>query len=117
AKDKPMPMTGLKPDIQVDVAPEDERAWYEDAYKVLPKPGRSATNELSLQATNRPTRRRPNEADLVRMSREGVNPLSPDAESTNTARRPEPAPAPVINDPALARAIDLLKGPAALRPF
>lgn len=115
AKNQPLPASGLKPDILVEVAPEDELAWFEDAYKVLPRAGRGVTNELSLQVTNRPPRRRMNEAELVRMSREGI---SPDGEGTNgPARRSEPTPAPVINDPVLARAIDLLKGLAVVQQF
>lgn len=115
-KDKAMPANGLKPDIQVDVAPEDERAWYEDAYKVLPRIGRaSGTNDMNLAVTNRPPRRRINEAELVRLAREG---LVPDSDLTNTpSRRMETPPVPLINDPALARAVDLLKGLAVVSQF
>lgn len=115
ANDKELPASGLKPDIQVDVSPDDELAWFQDAYKVLPKAGRlgSGTNDLNLQVTNRPTRRL-NEAELVRMRREG---LLPDADPTNApARRNESAPS-IVHDPALARAIDLLKGLAVVQQF
>ena len=39
---KIFPSGGLRPDIQVEVSPEDEEAYFEDAYRVLPKPGQSA---------------------------------------------------------------------------
>jgi C-terminal processing protease CtpA/Prc len=102
----------LKPDIQVDVNPDDERAYFVDAYKVLPRAsasGAAATNIASLTITNKP-RKRINEAELVRMLREGESP----EEEAAKARPPEP-PKPVITDPALARAIDLLKALAVVR--
>ena len=100
----------LKPDIQVDVNPDDERVYFTDAYKVLrPGSGAMSTNVASLSVTNKP-RRRINEAELVRMLREGEN---LDDEPARPARF-EPAK-PVITDPALARAIDLLKALAVVR--
>src|SRR6185503_15388437 len=74
ANGRELPFSGIKADIEVQVSPEDEAAWYEDAYKALPKPARLAsatTNETSLSATNRAPRRRLNEAELVRMNKEG----------------------------------------------
>ena len=115
ANDKELPASGLKPDIQVDVSPDDELAWFQDAYRLLPKPGRlaSGTNSMNLQVTNRPLRRL-NEAELVRLRREG---LMPEGEQpTVPSRRTEPA-APIIHDPALARAVDLLKGLAVVQQF
>lgn len=117
-KGQPLPATGLKPDIQVDVNPEDERAYFEDAYKVLSKANVASipsTNEAASTATNRPpSRRRLNEAELVRMMRDGIN---PDLDATNAAgRRTEPARS-VVQDPALARALDLLKGLAVVQQF
>src|SRR5688572_3845918 len=97
----------LKPDIRVDVNPDDERAYFMDAYKSLPRTsagGTSSTNIASLSVTNRAPRRRINEAELVRMLREGEN---PEEEIAKTPRVVEPAK-PVITDPALSRAIDLL---------
>ena len=100
----------LKPDIQVDVNPDDERAYFTDAYKSLrPGSGSALTNVASLSVTNKP-RRRLNEAELVRMLREGEDP----EEETARAARAEPAK-PMITDPALARAIDLLKALAVVR--
>ncbi len=117
AKERELSSAGLKPDIQVDVSPEDEQVWYEDAYRILPKSGRfgaAGTNEVSLLVTNRPPRRRLNEAELVRMRNEGFN---PDAESTNAPARKGDPRTPILNDPSLARAIDLLKGLAVVQQF
>jgi hypothetical protein len=103
----------LKPDIRVDVNPDDERAYFVDAYKNLPKAAAgssSSTNVAALSVTNRSPRRRINEAELVRMLRDGEN---PDDESARPALV-EPT-RPTITDPALARAIDLLKGLAVVR--
>jgi hypothetical protein len=103
----------LKPDIQVDVNPDDERAYFLDAYKALPRmsaSGATGTNIASLTITNKP-RKRINEAELVRMLRDGE---SPDDEAGKPARPAEP-PKPVITDPALARAVDLLKALAVVR--
>lgn len=102
----------LKPDIQVDVNPEDERAYFLDAYKLLPRATASGgmTNLASVTITNKP-RKRMNEAELVRMLRDGE---SPDEENARPARPAEP-PKPLITDPALARAIDLLKALAVVR--
>ena len=102
----------LTPDIQVDVSPEDERAYFVDAYKMLQRPGGAmiGTNITSLSVTNR-ARRRLNEAELVRMLRDGE---TPEDELPGPIRDPEQAKR-VITDPALARAIDLLKALAVVR--
>jgi hypothetical protein len=116
---EPLSHTGLKPDIRVDVNLDDERAWYDDAYRVPPKPANLAsadnapTNETAQATTNRALRRRMNEAELVRMLREGQ---SPDDVTNVTLREAESARS-VVRDPALARAIDLLKGLAVVQRF
>jgi hypothetical protein len=100
---------GIMPDIRIAVSFEDEKAYFEDPYKVLSKPfaqaARAGTNDLvSSQSTNRP-RRRLNEAELVRMQREGLDfeldPLPSSSPQTSS---------PVVTDPAVSRALDLLKG-------
>jgi hypothetical protein len=105
---------GLKPDIAVEVAPADERAFYGDAYKLpsgtgLPSAGAlGPTNAAS--GTNRVARRqRFNEAELVRERREGVS------EADVTALRESELEKPLVGDPTLARALDLLKGLAMVR--
>jgi hypothetical protein len=106
---------GLQPDIVVNVGAEEERAYYADAFKLIPKVALAETPTLSLtntpNGTNRPTRRpRFNEAELVRERREGI---SRDADISSL--RETELDAPVVHDPALARAIDLLKGLAVVR--
>jgi len=102
---------GVKPDIEVAATPEAERAFLDDPYQISSRTNLAAVSTNSLATTNRPTRRtRPNEADLVRARRDGLSldgdvPVGRDAE-------PEK---PVLRDPALARAVDLLKGLAVVR--
>jgi C-terminal processing protease CtpA/Prc len=104
-------LQGIKPDIDVTVSVEDERAYYADAFRVVAKANGSAALSATNGAggTNATRRVRLNEAELVREHREGLN-----AEAEVAARPPEPA-TPVVSDPALARAIDLLKGLAVVR--
>ena len=105
---------GLKPDITIEVPPAEERAFYADAYRV---PSRAALMAGSSRVvTNQPsatssTVRRPrfNEAELVRERREGIS----EADMTALGNR-EPEK-PVVTDPVLARALDLLKGLALVR--
>jgi len=104
---KSIPAKGLTPDIPIVVQTELERALYQDPYKSL-NLAFAETNEVSA-ATNR-TARRFNEAELVRRHREGAV-LDNEEDGPGAA---EPA-APVIMDPALARAIDFLKGIAVLQ--
>jgi len=118
AEKKPFPVSGLKPDISVDVNPEDELAWMEDSYKVPRKPGTRAgvasggTNDLASTSTSRP-RRRLNEAELIRMLREG---LIPRLSWVQGAREIERAKG-IVSDPVLARALDLLKGLTTVQQF
>ena len=118
ADSKAFPAGGLKPDIYVEVNPSDELAWFEDAFKVLSKPttakvAANLTNELSALSTNRSPRRRLNEAELVRMLREGLN---PENETGTGAREIERAKG-IVGDPVLARALDLLKGLTVVQQF
>ena len=68
----------------------------------------SLTNPPS--GTNRATRRRFNEAELVRERRDSLS-LDEDVPSRKEAELERP----VVHDPALARALDLLKGLAVVR--
>lgn len=114
ASGAPLSPQGLKPDITVAVNGDDEKTYLADAYR---EPVRSTdtasaatSSENESAATNRTRRPRPSEADLVRARREGL-PLDGDFQ---VARDAEP-PRPVLRDPALARAVDLLKGLAVVR--
>lgn len=105
-RDHKLGSAGLQPDIRISVKPEDERAYFEDPYAVLATPfaqsARAGTNDLS-SLMNRSRRR--NEADLVRMQREGI-----DFEVEPASMSPPEPTEPVVSDPALSRALDLLKG-------
>ena len=75
-----------------------------------PASGSGLTN--SANGTNRAARRqRFNEAELVRERREGIS------EADVTALREREPEKPVVDDPALARAMDLLKGLAVGAPI
>jgi hypothetical protein len=113
---------GVQPDIAVSVSPQDERKYYADAFRLLAKTNGVSAPDLTLGsgATNHPAhRQRFNEAELVRERREGTG--IEDAFSTNTVRGTaarvgdEDEEAPMVHDPALARALDLLKGLAVVR--
>lgn len=106
----PIDRKGLKPDIEVKVSPGEERAFLQDAYRVTRTPVATGTNLVA--GTNRP-RRRLTEADLVRMQREGAD-LESDVATGREAGPNRPA---VITDPALARAVDLLKGLSVVQQF
>ena len=112
-KGKPMSETGVVPDIDVAVPGEDEKVYFADAFKApsRPAPLLRATNSVARAgSTNRTARRRVYEADLVRMQREGLNPDEQEVAGAPGTRSEEDASEPVVRDPALARALDLLKG-------
>lgn len=104
---------GVKPDIGVAVSPEDERAYYADAFKDLGKPGLLAGTSFStvgpVNGTNRTRRARFNEAELVRERKEGFNSDQEAVDAGNDTEKP------AVRDPALARALDVLKGLAVVR--
>lgn len=108
---------GLAPDIEVGVSPQKERAYYADSYlaPTNTQPG-SASGLASGNepgATNENSRRvRLNEAELVREHREG---LDQEMDSGVLLAGPPEPEKPVVTDPALARALDLLKGLAVVR--
>lgn len=106
---------GVQPDITVATSAAEERLLLDDPYGSSIKfAGTNSTDQLASNGsglTNRAARRpRPNEADLVRARRDGVN-LD---EGFLDARSSEPAK-PLIRDPVLARAVDLIKGLAVVR--
>lgn len=109
AGDTTLPLTGLTPDIEVNTPLAEDRIYWNDPYAMLSS-ATTATN-TATGVTNRVARRvRTTEADLVRARRQGLN-LD---EDTIPHRQIEPE-APVIRDPALGRAVDLLKGLAVVR--
>jgi hypothetical protein len=112
----PLPASGLRPDIAVEVSADAERLYLADAFAVRLGSDEVAegtsTNQLSLTGTNRPPRRRINEAELVRMQREGRELGA----ATNRAARAV-SPRALVTDPVLARALDLLKGLTLVEQF
>jgi hypothetical protein len=118
--DKEIPASGLVPDITVPVSLEDEKAYFTDAYRQITKPGAtfaSRLNEtnsaLTLAGTNRSSRRM-NEAELVRRQKEGAD-LDQDERDNRAGDKDLESNRPVITDPALVRALDLLKGLALVQ--
>ena len=97
----------VKPDISVEESPADEKAFFDNPYAA------PATNAVAaLPGTNEflPWVDHTSEADLVRAKikdgDEFENPPPPHAAGPQK---------PVIRDPVLARAVDLIKGLAVLR--
>jgi len=93
---------GVTPDIPVDSTLAQDRSYLDNPYHVI-----GAGTNAAGEPTNQPLRRF-NEAELVREQRAGLNP-GEELDATPTAQSEAPGP-PVIVDPALARALDLLKG-------
>jgi hypothetical protein len=104
---------GIKPDIAVDVSAEEERAYYADAFRLAGRGDLSVGAGMYLtnppSGTNRVRRPRFNEAELVRERREGLS------EGDLTGAKERESEKPLVYDPALARALDLLKGLAMVR--
>ncbi|MGA9450610.1 MAG: hypothetical protein WBW41_04605 [Verrucomicrobiia bacterium] len=97
----------VKPDISVEESPADEKAFFDNPYAA------PATNAVAaLPGTNEflPWVDHTTEADLVRAKiKDGDEFENPPPPHTTGPQRP------VIGDPVLARAMDLIKGLAVLR--
>jgi hypothetical protein len=104
---------GVKPDIQVAVNPQDEKAYLADPFKELSKPRTllagtpfsPAAGTNAAAGTNRPGRGRISEADLIRERKEGK-----ELDDTEPTIRDLELQQPVVRDPVLGRALDLIKG-------
>lgn len=110
----PLSSQGITPDITVEVTRQDERAYYADAFRLAGKAALTNAPGLSLTNSSAPTNLaalRPlfNEAELVRERREGLS------EGDMTGAKARDLEKPLVYDPALARALDLLKGLAVVR--
>jgi hypothetical protein len=100
-----LPIQGLQPDILVNVPAEAQSVWYADPFAILSAAG------TRLTGTNVARRSRFGEAELVRGRRDGFgSELEP---PISGGLEPEK---PVLRDPVLARALDVLKGLALVRP-
>jgi C-terminal processing protease CtpA/Prc len=93
---------GVTPDIPVQTTLEDDRAYLSDPYK-SPHP-----TEMSGDSQTNTQEARFNEAELVKEHREGL-----EAGEGLLGTSAEPG-APVIADPSLSRALDVLKGLAVV---
>jgi C-terminal processing protease CtpA/Prc len=102
--------TGVAPDIDLEVSPSDERAYYEDPFAPLQAVNQVSPGGLAGARTNQPVRRpRYGEAELVRDRRQG----SP--ADGSVARQRAETEGPQLQDAVLLRALDLLKGLAIVR--
>jgi hypothetical protein len=113
-----LPAQGIKPDIQVTVSPEDERTYMTDPFKEVSRPsslfaGLGGVGTNAANGTNRSSRRI-NEADLIRERKEGPG---KELDYSSAPTRVADAEKPVIRDPVLGRALDLIKGIAALGQY
>lgn len=99
-----IPSAGLRPDITVTVGADEERAFFAEPNRTI---GASAISKPAGQGKDSPARL--NEAELIRRMKEGQ---SPDASPVVTTPS---VSAPQVRDPALARALDLLKGLSVVR--
>ena len=106
---------GIKPDIQVSVKADDEKAYFNDPYKDFAAVGGEGTNTVGRVSP------RLSEADLIRERKErpGMEleyTLFPDDKTDPTIDSSAinlAKPKSVVHDPVLGRALDLIKGIAA----
>jgi carboxyl-terminal processing protease len=109
---KPVPPEGVVPDVAVTVKPEDEALYYEDPYTRLNGSNGDHSAMTSTNGVDSAKRVRVTEADLVREKRGDG-----DIEALASARAKVEERPPKVTDPALERAIDLLKGLAVVRQW
>ncbi|HEX4342151.1 MAG TPA: S41 family peptidase [Verrucomicrobiae bacterium] len=102
----------IEPDIPVAVSLMDERERFDNPYMVALK-SELSTNNVAVTNRSWGAIERISEADLVRARKNGedINNLEDDDITPIRSTEPEP---PTIRDPALARAVDFIKGVAAL---
>jgi hypothetical protein len=100
---------GLAPDIAINTSLEDERTYLQDPFKNLHPATVVKTEGAAKEILEEP---RLNEVELIREHNSGED--RNEAPVRNLTDVPEPAP--VVADPPLARALDLLKGLAVVQP-
>ena len=107
---------GIKPDVAVKTNPEEERAYWEHPYQAPGQTGQTnaaGTNMAASQSrSNEVVFPRMNEAELVREQREGAD---LEAEFSVGGRYQTDPNLKIVHDPALARALDFLKGLAVVQ--
>ncbi len=109
--------SGVRPDIQVSVKPEDEKAYYADPFKTpASMAGTGGTDSSAEAATNRISHPHLTEADLIRERKEHPGEEMPYEEAALLGEdNSDQINATVVRDPVLARGLDLVKGISALR--
>ena len=100
---------GLTPDIPVDTTLEEDKTYVDDPYKELRPPDVGDGSQTNTAQAGTNVEPRFNEAELVREHREGINPGEDLISSSNAGPT-----APVMADPSLSRALDVLKGLAVV---
>ena len=102
----------VEPAIKVKVDPEQERAWMDNPYGLADQTAEGGTNSLAALLDHT------TEADLVRQKEKDRaaedSPFPTPPAKAEPAAQSEP-PRPVLRDPVLARAVDLVEGLAVLR--
>jgi Peptidase family S41 len=112
--------SGVKPDIEVTVSPENERTYYANPYAEIVSPHGvipsivGAPSAEGTNGTNRVHQRPLNEAELMRERKEKPGVDVEDLVPLSAPGDAEPEK-PVIRDPVLGRALDLIKGIAVVR--
>jgi carboxyl-terminal processing protease len=100
---------GVMPDIAINTSLDDERAYLQEPFKVLHPPPLAKMDAAAREAPDQP---RLNEVELIREHHDGDD--ADEAPTRDAADKP--APPPAVADPALGRALDLLKGLAVVQP-
>jgi hypothetical protein len=110
---------GLAPDIIVEADEKNERNWLDDPYRVINRPGSPAGPQPFLTSLTNRFGRRLNGAEVGRRHREEVeqeeHPDAPPSSTNNTPRGQAAAEERIVQDPALVRALDFLKGITATK--
>jgi hypothetical protein len=103
---------GLTPDLVVEADERNERSWLDDPYRVITKPGSPAGPQPFLTSVTNRMNRRLTSAEVARRHREELNGEDP----LEAPGIPRPVPdEKVVQDAALVRALDFLKGITATR--
>jgi hypothetical protein len=106
---------GLAPDLLVEVDERNERSWLDDPYRNIAKPGSPAGPQPFLTSVTNRFPRRPNAAEIGRRFREQLDEDHPDVPLGEAARAAAVPDEKVVQDAALVRALDFLKGITATR--
>jgi hypothetical protein len=111
ANGKPIGTEGVAPDIALDVDEKNERRWLEDPYLPITRANTPAGPAPFLTSVTNRVGRRLNASEVARRHREELE------EGDGPAETPRPAEAtvPVVQDAALARGLDFLKGLTSTR--